>query len=148
MEVLWALVLSQPDLHEVYFRSLTVQTYSIGGSIRNPASFTGLWALRPSVGRVSYQVCPLRMDSQSLLTSDLPHTSVSIIHSLVRRPSFPVLAPLPILLKISTSLCLLLLLSNHGFSIPPVFLFRGAKMSLTQFKKRSFALLGLAVTES
>lgn len=27
----------------------------IGGSIRNPASFTGLYALRPSHGRVSYQ---------------------------------------------------------------------------------------------
>ncbi|EIM86154.1 amidase [Stereum hirsutum FP-91666 SS1] len=27
----------------------------IGGSIRNPATFTGLWALRPSNGRVSYQ---------------------------------------------------------------------------------------------
>ncbi|VDB83953.1 unnamed protein product [Peniophora sp. CBMAI 1063] len=27
----------------------------IGGSIRSPASFTGLWALRPSIGRVPYR---------------------------------------------------------------------------------------------
>lgn len=42
--------------------------YSIGGSIRNPASFTGLWALRPSVGRVSYQV--LLLDHRILIVAD------------------------------------------------------------------------------